>query len=80
LYASSVIFNAAFLFKEIDYFELVNNIILEHVLVQCRCFTNLHQVLKRCYNVAYSKVAVLPFAAADENISHGADPLQYTLL
>lgn len=31
-------------------------------------------------NVAYSKVAALPFAAADENISYGADPLQYALL
>jgi acetyl esterase/lipase len=31
-------------------------------------------------NVAYSKVAALPFTAADENISYGADPLQYALL
>ena len=31
-------------------------------------------------NVAYSKVADLSFAAADEKIVYGADPLQYALL
>lgn len=31
-------------------------------------------------NVAYSKVAALPFKAADEQIAYGADPLQYALL
>ena len=31
-------------------------------------------------DVAYSIVEVLPFSAADENISYGAEPLQYALL
>jgi hypothetical protein len=31
-------------------------------------------------DVAYSVVEVLPFSAADENISYGAEPLQYALL
>jgi len=30
-------------------------------------------------NVAYSKVAALPFVAADEQISYGAESLQYAL-
>jgi acetyl esterase/lipase len=31
-------------------------------------------------DVTYSTIKVLPFTAADENISYGADPLQYALL